>query len=68
MYFQMQSLNLFSLFLFRRHQESKFTLDQFMRRQRLLLHGYEARHLKHIPKVSISCAVCPRFCLLTLAD
>ncbi|XP_038047746.1 protein tyrosine phosphatase domain-containing protein 1-like [Patiria miniata] len=28
-----------------------FTLDQFLIRQKLMLHGYEARELKHIPKI-----------------
>ncbi|XP_072418893.1 protein tyrosine phosphatase domain-containing protein 1 isoform X1 [Chiloscyllium punctatum] len=27
------------------------TLEQYLHRQRHLLHGYEARHLKHVPKI-----------------
>lgn len=29
----------------------KFTLQQYLKRQRHLLHGMESRNLKHIPKV-----------------
>ncbi|KAI5614506.1 protein tyrosine phosphatase domain-containing protein 1, partial [Silurus asotus] len=28
-----------------------FTLSQYLARQRHLLHGYEARHMKHVPKI-----------------
>lgn len=30
---------------------SPFTLEQFLNRQKLMLHGYEARDLKYIPKI-----------------
>ncbi|XP_071808285.1 protein tyrosine phosphatase domain-containing protein 1-like [Asterias amurensis] len=39
-----------------------FTLDQFLIRQKLMLHGYEARELKHLPK--IVCVVCNRLSVL----
>ena len=29
----------------------RFTLKQFLARQRLLLHGYESRKLKFVPKI-----------------
>lgn len=34
-----------------------FTLRQFLSRQRSMLHGYQARKLKHIPKVRMNICV-----------
>ena len=39
------------LILFREKGSHEFTLQQYLNRQRHILHGYEARRLKYVPKV-----------------
>ncbi|MBN3296805.1 PTPC1 protein, partial [Amia calva] len=43
---------------------SRFTLQQYLHRQKNLLHGYEARNLKYIPKIVD--LVCKRLVSMTL--
>ncbi|XP_076313590.1 protein tyrosine phosphatase domain-containing protein 1-like isoform X2 [Tachypleus tridentatus] len=42
---------LFTVFSNVIHKSPSFTLNQYLNRQKKLLHGYEARHLKYIPKI-----------------
>lgn len=39
------------VFIFRSAGSHEFTLQQYLNRQKHILHGYEARKLKHVPKV-----------------
>lgn len=39
------------VFIFRSPGSHEFTLQQYLNRQKHILHGYEARKLKHVPKV-----------------
>ena len=32
-------------------KSAPFTIDQHLKRQKMVLHGFEARALKHIPKI-----------------
>lgn len=45
-------------------REGRFTIEQCLKRQRYVLHGFEARALKHIPRIMFR--VCER--LLQLAN
>ncbi len=40
-----------------------FTIEQYLRRQRLVLHGHEARILRHIPKLIF--LICERLLVLS---
>lgn len=35
----------------------EFTLQQYLNRQKHILHGYEARKLKHVPKASLNISI-----------
>ena len=37
-------------------KSAPFTIDQHLKRQKMVLHGFEARALKHIPKIVYRCA------------
>jgi protein tyrosine phosphatase domain-containing protein 1 len=39
-------------FVYRETNTREFTLQQFLNRQQHILHGYEARKLKYVPKVN----------------
>ncbi len=41
----------------------RFTIDQFIKRQRFVVHGYEARTLKYIPKIMLR--ICERLLKLS---
>lgn len=41
------------VFIFRSAGSHEFTLQQYLNRQKHILHGYEARKLKHVPKVCL---------------
>ena len=41
-------------FFYRSPGSHEFTLQQYLNRQKHILHGYEARKLKHVPKASLT--------------
>ena len=48
----------FFFFFFNRSPGShEFTLQQYLNRQKHILHGYEARKLKHVPKASLNISI-----------
>lgn len=52
---------LFAFFFSRETNSREFTLQQFLNRQKHMLHGYEGRKLKYVPKVNIVFPLRPDF-------